>query len=130
MDATDDELLNWDAPFEEQPEVVKAAVTKFFGEDRVAEFVADNVDGQMLYDMVTERALSDPAIASMQLAYQGVKGIIYQDKKSHNVVAFNETHRTACDVISCTGTDFASDTSLRNCSDVSAWTSIVRVLLT
>lgn len=79
LDMKEEELLDWNAPYAEQPEIVKKALTKFFGEERVAQFEANELSGGALYELVAERSFGDVEIASMQLSYQGVKGIQYFD---------------------------------------------------
>jgi len=101
----DEEMLDWDKKFDEQPEYVKKILKIMFEEDRISEnytVIPTYLTGANIYQEITmrwRRSGGEHAeqLASMMLNDYGIKGIRYLDQLSrsagegsHNYVIFDD----------------------------------------
>ena len=83
INATEDELLDWDKPLSEQSEVVKAALERLKRDELLGDFVRDSYSGSTFYNVLGGRTgLGSDKAASEYLDSLGVKGIKFLDATS------------------------------------------------
>ena len=112
LNVSSEDLLDWDAPYSQQPEKVKKVLDDILTLNGVESYipkdtgskvyfgVADSADlrGSDIYKLITEQMGRSPAAASEELSASGIKGIKYFDgmsrkrgKGSSNYVMFDDS---------------------------------------